>query len=113
MHRLLIISCSKSKCPNPPLMPAIDCYDGPAFRVLRRFVREHPEHAPEVWIMSAKYGLLAANSRIPFYNQPMDAMRAKELRPLVAADFRCIRATKSNHTTLAHALCRSPNLTGL
>jgi hypothetical protein len=93
MRRLLVISCSQRKHLDPPLMPAIDRYDGPAFRVLRRFVREHPEHAPEVWIMSAKCGLLAGGSQIPFYNQPMDAMRAKELRPLVAADFGRILST--------------------
>lgn len=40
-----------------------------------------------------KYGLLAAESRIPFYNQPMDAMRAKELQPLVAADLSGILST--------------------
>ena len=43
--------------------------------------------------MSAKYGLLAGDSRIPFYNQSIDAMRAKELRPVVAADFGCILST--------------------
>jgi hypothetical protein len=93
MHRLLVISCSKRKRLDSRLMPAIDRYDGPTFRVLRCFLREHPEHAPEVLIISAEYGLLSADSRIPFYNRAINATRAKELRPLVAVDFRRIFST--------------------
>ena len=39
MTRLLVVACSKSKRPDARSMPAIDRYDGPAFRQLRRAAR--------------------------------------------------------------------------
>ena len=40
MCRMLILSCSSRKKPTNRQMPAIERYDGPAFRVLRKFLRE-------------------------------------------------------------------------
>jgi hypothetical protein len=39
---MLILACSRRKRPDEGLLPAIERYDGPAFRVLRRFLREMP-----------------------------------------------------------------------
>ena len=36
MTRLLIVACSRAKRPDAGSLPAIDRYDGPAFRLLRR-----------------------------------------------------------------------------
>ena len=57
--RMLILACSRRKRLDEGLLPAIDRYDGPAFRVLRRFLRERPAGAPDVLILSAKHGLIA------------------------------------------------------
>ncbi len=56
--RLLILSCSRRKRLDKDLLPAVERYDGPAFRVLRRFLREMPFEAPDVPILSAEYGLI-------------------------------------------------------
>ena len=56
---MLILACSRRKRLDEGLLPAIDRYDGSAFRVLRRFLRERPAGAPDVLILSAKHGLIA------------------------------------------------------
>lgn len=38
--RCLLLSCSQAKISTPDLLPAIRRYDGPAFRVLRKFLAE-------------------------------------------------------------------------
>lgn len=81
MHRLLVIACSQRKNPAKGLLPAIDRYDGPAFRVLRKYLREHPVEAPAVLILSAKYGLIAADREIPNYDCRISAKTAEKLRP--------------------------------
>jgi hypothetical protein len=88
-HRLLILSCSKRKCPSLGLLPAIERYDGMAFRVLRRFLREQPDRAKqlEVFILSAAYGLIGAEYSIPDYDQVMTPQRATELREEVIGTF--------------------------
>jgi hypothetical protein len=39
---MLILACSRRKRPDEGLLPAIEPYDGPAFRMVRRFLREMP-----------------------------------------------------------------------
>ncbi|HTU19344.1 MAG TPA: hypothetical protein VMG10_14885 [Gemmataceae bacterium] len=85
MDRLLILSCSQRKAPATGRVPAIDRYDGPVFRVLRNYLREGSPEALTVLIVSAKYGLIESNRRIPVYEHRMSAARAKELRPQVLA----------------------------
>jgi hypothetical protein len=41
-RRMLILACSRRKRPDEGLLPAIERYDGPAFRMVRRFLREMP-----------------------------------------------------------------------
>jgi hypothetical protein len=83
MHRLLILACSQRKDGAAGVMPAIDRYDGPAFRVLRKFLLESPEHAPRVLILSARYGLIDSDHRIPEYDCRMSPTIAERLRPYV------------------------------
>jgi hypothetical protein len=45
--RMLILACSRRKRPDEGLLPAIERYDGPAFRVLRRFLRKSRRSAPQ------------------------------------------------------------------
>jgi hypothetical protein len=83
VDRLLILSCSQRKSPATGRVPAVDRYDGPAFRVLRKYLREGPAQAPGVLILSARYGLIEAGRRIPWYDQRLSASSAKKLRPAV------------------------------
>ncbi len=85
MKRCLLITCSKAKLSNQNLLPAIERYDGPCFRVLRRFFREIPSGKDDlkVLVLSAKYGLISGDQLIPNYDCIMTAARAEELRPQV------------------------------
>ncbi len=99
MRRLLIISCSQAKRRSAGLMPAIDRYDGPAFRVLRKFLRETSHDRPVVLILSGRHGLIDSKLPIRYYDLPMSAKRADSLRPatlerlarvLTAKDWDCL-----------------------
>lgn len=83
MTRLLILSCSQRKRSDPGLLPAIERYDGPAFRVLRKYVRCSDAEPPVTYILSAAHGLLAADTSIPYYDAELTPSRAIELRPEV------------------------------
>jgi hypothetical protein len=85
--RLLIVSCSATKRPDIGLLPAIERYDGPVFRVLRKARREDRWPADVyVRILSARFGLLRPETPIPTYDQRMTPARARQLAPAVAYD---------------------------
>ena len=94
MNYLLIISCSqrKMKCPNP--LPAIDLYDGPTYRTLRKFRSEQDKKFPNnlrILILSAKYGLIFPETEIPNYDLKMTSERAEAMRPEVQQDlYQCL-----------------------
>lgn len=91
-ERLLILACSRRKrCDEDPL-PAIERYDGPAFRVFRRFLRERPSEAPSMLILSAEHGLISQDTLVAAYDRSMTPARARELRPLVLAEFNRLTA---------------------
>ena len=81
--RLLILSCSQRKHSTRGLLPALQRYDGPAYRVMNKFMRVHPSEARslDVYILSAKFGLIPADKTIPNYDRRMTPQRAKELQP--------------------------------
>lgn len=70
-------------------MPAIERYDGPAFRVLRRYLQtraaanEFKSAGLDVYVLSAEFGLIPADQPIPDYDRRMTPERAKELQPSV------------------------------
>lgn len=80
MRRVLILSCSERKRPGPGLLPALERYDGPAFRVLRRYLRDYPLDPPDVHILSAEFGLIPSTRLIPDYDRRMTVARARDLR---------------------------------
>lgn len=85
MSYLLLLACSKRKraigC-----APALDLYDGGAYRVLRKLRRERGLPAGlHILILSARYGLLRAEEKIEQYDQLMDPTRAEELRASASA----------------------------
>src|SRR5205809_655479 len=79
MSRLLVLSCSLKKRADPGVLPAIERYDGPCFRVLRRYLRGSPAAVPEVRLLSAEYGLLRPDELLPVYDRRMTASRSREL----------------------------------
>lgn len=91
--RLLILSCSATKRPDPELLPALLRYDGPAYRLLRKALRELAEvHHPRIAILSAEFGLITNDTPIPCYDRRMDKTRAAALAPLVQRELNAILA---------------------
>ncbi len=82
---MLIVACSQRKRLDSGPLPAIDRYDGPAFRTLRKAKREGywPESL-EMLILSAEFGLIEAGTLIPWYDRRMTPARAAELQPAVS-----------------------------
>lgn len=95
-RRLLVLSCTQRKRPDPGLLPAIDRYDGPFFRVLRRYqrgvgrVEYEGKSLPDVYVLSAEHGLISSEQPIANYERRMTMQRADELRPRVLADLSTI-----------------------
>jgi hypothetical protein len=85
MNRLLIVACSQRKNPTTKPLPAIERYDGPAFRVLRKFLRERRRAAPKILILSGKHGLIDAQTPISNYDVRMTRASAQAFRPDVLA----------------------------
>src|SRR5215471_12532580 len=79
---LVLVGCSRRKLTTAGLLPAIERYDGPIFRLLRRFLRA-PVRPVSIQMLSAAYGLIPAAHPIPWYDCMMTAARAGELRTSV------------------------------
>ena len=102
---LLIISCSQRKIQSESpeitkgLMPAIDRYDGPTYRCLRKFRDANSEkkfpNNLRILILSAKFGLIHPETEIPDYDLKMTAERAEEIRHEVKLDlYHCLHFYK-------------------
>jgi hypothetical protein len=76
---LVLVGCSRRKLTTPGSLPAIERYDGPIFRLLRRSLRV-PARPVSIHILSAAYGLISAADPIPWYDCLMTAARAGRLR---------------------------------
>ena len=92
---LLIISCSQRKVLTPETLAAIDRYDGPTYRTLRKARRErrYPKNL-NILIISAKYGLLACQQPTDNYDQKMTLKRTDKLRPEIQNRLKSFIQTK-------------------
>lgn len=80
----MIVACSQRKRIDDGLLPAIERYDGGNFRVLRKAKREGVwTNAIDVLILSAKYGLIDADTLIANYEQRMNRSRAIAMKEQV------------------------------
>lgn len=86
MISCLLLACSKRKRNPAGSVPALELYDGGAYRVVRKMRRERglPDDL-HIFILSAKYGLLLAEERIETYDQLMDVTTADAMRTAVSA----------------------------
>ena len=73
-RRLLVLSCSDTKCPDVGDKKAIDRYLGPVFQSLKSM--GIPIDV-DVAIMSAKHGLIRADTPIQKYNDKMNPKKAE------------------------------------
>jgi len=79
--RLLILACSENKKNGPSLIPAIERYDGPMWKILRNTTKKRADSEMNlsVYVLSAEFGLIPATQPIPWYDRVMTEERAKEL----------------------------------
>ncbi|MBE9195800.1 hypothetical protein IQ219_10905 [Synechocystis sp. LEGE 06083] len=76
---LLLISCSRKKIVSGNNMPAIERYDGPAFRLLRRFLAQKEASYLDIYILSAKFGIIPYDTPIPNYDEKLTKNKIKEI----------------------------------
>ena len=81
--RMLLLGCSQKKHPRLATMPAFQRYDGPTYRVFRKFIREHCPEGIDLLILSAGHGIISGNLLIGDYDQRLTTERAVQLKPLV------------------------------
>jgi hypothetical protein len=97
-RNLVVLGCSATKVETDGLLPAVHLYDGPAFRVLRSFLRENKwPHSLSLAVLSAKFGLIGGLAQIPYYNRRMTSGRAVQLNPYVTAS---LQKLVMNHQTV-------------
>lgn len=99
------MACTATKVTTLDPIPAIQRYDGPSFRVVRKWQRTHPDLAAQLdlLILSAKLGLITADQLIENYNQRLTPQRAAVLQPIVSAALQRFVAEHGPYTaTLLH-----------
>lgn len=80
MKPFLVMACGGKKVEtHGGAVKAINLYDGPQYKMLRRYGFHLQNGGLDIWILSAKHGLMGANALIGTYNQLMDEDRAAEL----------------------------------
>ncbi len=89
-RKLLIISCSKTKR-KLKQGPALEVYDGPLYKILRKYSREDLD----VLILSAKYGLIESTKIISPYDTKMTLRLAKEIK--VESTYNLLKFIKHNN----------------
>jgi hypothetical protein len=82
--RLLIMACGKVKKDEPG--NAINVYDGPFFKMVRKYLKSRDNHL-DVKIISAKYGLIDSKDKISPYDIKMGAKSSKIYRNIYRLDF--------------------------
>jgi hypothetical protein len=87
MTRALFLACSRRKTSETGSIPAIDRYDGPCFRVLRRYLRFVPDTQLKMWVLSSEHGLIEHDTDVSPYDRLMTLDRADELRLDVLTTF--------------------------
>ncbi len=77
-NKLLILNCSEAKRETEKPLPALEVYDGPYYRVLRKYLREYqwPENV-SISTLSAKHGLIGVITDIRTYNMRMNRKQAE------------------------------------
>jgi hypothetical protein len=95
LSRLLLLNCSQRKKFDERLLPAIERYDGPAYHVLRRYLKQNPNPSVDVKILSAKYGLISADDYLPYYDYRLTKGHIHQLHHQVIRELETILNKKS------------------
>jgi len=84
-RQLLLVACSQRKSNQPGKCPAIERYDGVNYLILHKLQRQGQlPPTLDIWILSAKYGLIQAGTPIETYDLRMTFDRALEMQAQVS-----------------------------
>ena len=99
---LLILGCSGTKRETDGVLPAFELYDGPNYRVLRKFLREYqwPQDL-SVSVLSAKHALFGALKEIETYDERLTPATAAALSDKCA---RVLGKWRDSHASIHLAL---------
>src|SRR5205823_11358213 len=89
------MSCSQRKVRKKGFIPATERYDGPAFRVLRKYLREIRDPQLSIYVLSAQFGVIAATRAIAHYDCKMNAQRASVLRARAVQKIKSVLRTRN------------------
>lgn len=91
-RRLLLLACTQRKRHDAGLLPAVNRYNGPTFQVVRKYLHHSPSesHSLDIFILSARYGLIASDFQIPDYDQRLTIEEAKKLSKPVLEKIRSL-----------------------
>lgn len=80
---LLLAGCSRRKTTTAVPLPALELYAGGIAPQLRARIGDHPNLRQRVAFLSARHGLVSADTPLLPYKQPLSPERAAQLRPQV------------------------------
>ena len=89
--KLLILSCSETKKLGKGR--AINIYDGPAFKTVRKYLVNND--GLDVRIISAKYGIISKDAQIEDYNEKLTPEKASEYRTRYSQEIRTLSSAYS------------------
>ncbi len=93
---LLVLGCSSKKREDYGRAPALEIYDGPNFRVLRKFLREKGwPPGLKIKIISGKYKIIDATTLIEPYNERLKKETAQKVRQKVRQHLKKLEIPKS------------------
>lgn len=107
-NRLLIMSCSERK--KNKTGPAIEVYDGPAYRMVRRYLQNND--GLDVRIISGKYGLISKDTIISTYNAKLTKENVLELRKKYASEMKVLSSAYDKKFVYGSKLYRSALMNG-
>jgi hypoxanthine phosphoribosyltransferase len=76
----VIVGCSRRKLDTAAPVPALDLYQGWCVPQLRQRVGTAPDFRARSLVLSARHGLVGADTPLTAYEQPLTPQRAAELR---------------------------------
>lgn len=83
--RLLIMACGKVKKNEPG--KAIDVYNGPSFKMVRKYLKFRNNHL-DIKIISAKYGLIDYKDRISPYDLKLNSKSSEIYKEVYSSDLK-------------------------
>lgn len=103
INRLLIVGCSRAKRKTEQMLPALERYDGPVFRVIRKQLSHCEGGAPDIYVLSGRFGLIPASDAILDYDHVMTSEDFEPFVELVCAQLADVLAQTNYCEVLVHA----------